>query len=311
MTSCNLSRKKGTDPETWAEASALIARANEAAGAALISDQAMLETQTQSRELFFVNEALAPANAQPVGLVLLAADEFDLVIDPAFEQNGFGGCALEQVLNVTSGNLRVWVHGEQPAANKLLTENLFRVQRTLLMMGVPRTDVLAKLGEREQKQDVLGNGFSITSFTKDDAEDWVALNAKVFAEHPEQGSLTLDDLHAREREPWFNPEHFQLLRNSTGELIGYCWMKVIGAEAELYVIGIDPAHSGKSLGSALLDHTLREILDNSGGSAASPKARIEHVTLYVDEANVSAVALYAALGFSTWRTSRQWMLNRR
>jgi mycothiol synthase len=86
-------------------------------------------------------------------------------------------------------------------------------------------------------------------------------------------------------------------------------MKVIGAEAELYVIGIDPAHSGKSLGSALLDHTLREILDGAGSSAPSPE--IEHVTLYVDEANVSAVALYAALGFSTWRTSRQWMLNRR
>lgn len=311
MTSCNLSRKNGGEVQTWAEAEALIERANQAAGCALVSDQALLETKDGSRQLFFVHGAGAASDTLPVGIVILAENEFDLVIDPSFEGNGFGGCALEQVLNVTSGNLRVWVHGNQPAAGKLLSENLFRVHRTLLMMRASREEILDKLQTNVETKKTLPEGFTLATFSEAAADEWIELNARVFAEHPEQGRLTRADLDARRAEPWFDAHHFMLLRDARNSLIGYCWMKLIDSEAELYVIGVDPAQAGKSLGSALLDSTLDQMLQLTGGPAGESEPLVQHVSLFVDEGNTSAVSLYASRGFSIARTSRQWLLARR
>jgi len=311
MTSCNLSRKNGGEAQTWAEAEAVIERANQAAGCPLVSDQALLETKDGARQLFFVQSAGASPDTSPVGIVMLAEHEFDLVIDPPFEGNGFGGCALEQVLNVTSGDLRVWVHGDQPAAGKLLSENLFRVHRTLLMMRASREELLDTLGANVETKKGFAGGFTLETFSEAAADEWVELNARVFAEHPEQGRLTRADLDARRAEPWFDPDHFILLRDGSGDLIGYCWMKLIDNEAELYVIGVDPAQAGKSLGSALLEYTLGAMLQLTHRSAGESEPLVQHVSLFVDEGNTAAVSLYAARGFSTTRTSRQWLLSRR
>jgi mycothiol synthase len=52
----------------------------------------------------------------------------------------------------------------------------------------------------------LVDAFDLRSFDPSrDAAAWVALNALAFADHPEQGQLSLQDLEQRIAQPWFDP----------------------------------------------------------------------------------------------------------
>ena len=147
-----------------------------------------------------------------------------------------------------------------------------------------------------------------------DDEAWVALNALAFRGHPEQGSWTIDDLHRRESEPWFDPAGFFLAvrHGDDGErLVGFHWTKVHGGDGhehphphpdghghghdpigEVYVVGVDPAERGTGLGRALTLTGLRHLR-----ALGLPDAM-----LYVDADNTPAIRLYQALGFTRWET---------
>jgi mycothiol synthase len=143
-----------------------------------------------------------------------------------------------------------------------------------------------------------------------DDEAWVAVNARAFASHPDQGRWTVADLHVRMSEPWFDAEGFLLaVRETDGELLGFHWTKVHGEVhqhphpsgvaphhhepiGEVYVLGVDPAAHGLGLGTALTAVGLRHL-----------RARgLDQAMLYVDESNGAAVALYTKLGFARWST---------
>lgn len=126
-----------------------------------------------------------------------------------------------------------------------------------------------------------------------DERDWVDVNNRSFAAHPEQGGWTVADLTDRESEPWFDPEGFLLHHDeSTGALAGFVWTKVHADASppvgEIYVIGVDPRFQGRGLGRTLtlagLDwmHRVRGITE---------------AMLYVDGANAPALAMYDRLGF--------------
>jgi mycothiol synthase len=151
----------------------------------------------------------------------------------------------------------------------------------------------------------LPDGMSIRAFRPgtDDA-NWIALNAAAFADHPEQGRWTINDLHIRMKEPWFDPAGFLLAqRDSDGELLGFHWTKIHGAApgsaqhahepiGEVYVLGVSPAAHGTGLGTALTLAGLRHLRGQD----------LDQAMLYVDESNTSAVALYRKLGFAHWAT---------
>jgi mycothiol synthase len=131
-----------------------------------------------------------------------------------------------------------------------------------------------------------------------DDERWVRLNARAFADLPDQGGWTLDDLHVRMAEPWFDPEGF-LLAERDGELVGFHWTKVHGDAGhdhepigEVYVLGVDPSARGLGLGRALTLAGLRHLRGRG----------LDQAMLYVDEANERAIALYQKLGFARWST---------
>ena len=133
-----------------------------------------------------------------------------------------------------------------------------------------------------------------------DDEAWLAVNARAFASHPEQGRLTAADLHARMAEDWFDPESFLLARRDE-EILGFSWLKVAPGEGEdqagtdaqpsageIYALGVDPSAQGLGLGSALTRASLDRL-------AALGLATAE---LYTEGDNTVAIRTYSAAGFT-------------
>lgn len=144
-----------------------------------------------------------------------------------------------------------------------------------------------------------------------DEGEWLRVNARAFASHPEQGGWTRSDLDLRQREDWFDPAGF-FLAERDGRLVGFHWTKVHGARSagsprdpgqaagdglgglgEVYVVGVDPAEQGTGLGRMLTLTGLRYLRDERG---------LAEVVLYVDESNQAAIRLYGSLGFERTKT---------
>jgi mycothiol synthase len=124
---------------------------------------------------------------------------------------------------------------------------------------------------------------------------WLEVNNRAFAGHHEQGGWTLESLHRREREPWFDPEGF-LLHEREGRLAAFCWTKIhletTPVLGEIYVVAVHPDFHGLGLGRALTVAGLDHISEHGVGVGM----------LYVDEANAAAVSLYRSLGFEVNRS---------
>ena len=190
------------------------------------------------------------------------------------------------------GRLRLWGHGEHPGARALAGLLGLRRSRVLLQM---RRSLYARLPDAP-----LPAGTTVRTFQPGhDDEAWVQLNARAFAGHPEQGRWTIDDLHRRMAEPWFDPRGF-FLAERDGRLVGFHWTKVHGGEdrhghppiGEVYVLGVDPRAQGGGLGKALLVVGLRHLRALGLGE----------VMLYVEADNAAAIAVYTAMGFTHWDT---------
>ncbi|MEV7005268.1 mycothiol synthase [Streptosporangium sp. NPDC051022] len=220
----------------------------------------------------------------------------ELVIHPAFRRRGYGGHLLRAVLEQTGGRLRLWAHGGHPGAEALAASAGFTKVRSLWQM---RRSLFAAFPAFEFPEGVRLRTFEPGT---PDEEAWLALNAKAFAYHPEQGAWTVDDLKRREQEPWFDPAGFFLAERAAsasggGRLVGFHWTKVHGDGGhghepigEVYVVGVDPAEQGGGLGRALTLAGLTHL--RSRGLA--------QVMLYVDESNAAAIRLYEKLGFTRW-----------
>jgi len=207
----------------------------------------------------------------------------ELVIAPARRGHGLGRALVDAALAVSGGTLEVWSHGDHPAAAALARALGFERTRVLRRM---RRSLAEPLPAAE-----VPDGVVVRAFVPGrDDEPWLRLNARAFASHPEQGRLTLDDLHLRMAEPWFDPAGF-LLAERAGQLIGFHWTKIHeDGLGEVYVLGIDPDAQGMRLARPLVVAGLSWL-----GSVG-----VDTVMLYVDESNPRAVALYEKLGFTPW-----------
>jgi mycothiol synthase len=215
----------------------------------------------------------------------------ELVVHPLRRRKGVGRALTEAAIAVADeragGQLRLWAHGDHPSASALAVSLGFDRARVLLQL---RRSLFAPLDEV-----VLPEGVTLRAFRpgEDDAA-WLAVNAAAFADHPEQGRWTLDDLRVRLREPWFDAEGF-LLAFRGDELAGFHWTKIHGdlaehAIGEVYVLGVAPGAHGGGLGRALTLAGLRHLRSRG----------LSQVMLYVDESNQRALALYQRLGFVRW-----------
>ncbi|HEY0259407.1 MAG TPA: mycothiol synthase, partial [Lacisediminihabitans sp.] len=195
---------------------ALIARARTADGQPPFSDQALVDLRTGSRRLLTVGP----------GAAIVGEGEAELVVDPDARGTGNGTALLEAVLADTGGDILIWSHGDHPAARALAASHGFSAVRTLLQLESTVPAV-----EPEPVTETFRPGI--------DEDEWVALNARTFAFHPEQGSVARADLEELEREEWFDADDFLVARRD-GRMVGYNWLMIEpgASDGEIYVIGV-------------------------------------------------------------------------
>lgn len=236
----------------------------------------------------------------------------ELCVHPLYRRRGLGRALVLAAIDAAEerdpgGRLRLWAHGDHPSANALALSLGFVRARVLWQM---RRSLYAPVPPPE-----LPDGVRLRPFRPgQDDEAWLALNARAFADHPDQGRWTAADLRVRLAEHWFDPGGFLLAeRTSDGALLGFHWTKVHGTVrpdqtgtdghthgdghhhdpiGEVYVLGVDPTAHGLGLGTALTLAGLRHL--RAGG--------LDQVMLYVEETNPTAIALYSRLGFARWST---------
>jgi len=264
---------------------ALIVRARAADGVPPFSDQSVVELCRGERELVTTTNG-----AVTVGAAIVGPDELELVIDPGARGKGLGTELLDRVISEHPGAVFAWAHGDHPGSRALANRFAFTQIRTLLQLHAPVPG--SAFPKRNSPPATKGGDVRrLTAFTPgtDDAE-WLSVNARAFAHHPEQGGLTQQDLDDRIADSWFNSDDFLVLRDGD-TMIGFCWLKIVDTSArgigEFYAVGIDPEHQGEGLGRVLMD----------AGFARLAEHGIHTANLYVEADNEPALALYRRYGF--------------
>ena len=139
----------------------------------------------------------------------------------------------------------------------------------------------------------LEHPYTVRTFTDSDKFNWLELNNKIFAHHPDQGNWAMADLENRMAEPWFDPQGFFLAVDKE-KILGFCWTKIhrdlVNQDpvGELYVVGVDPDHTLKGIGRAVSIAALNYLTSKG----------LKHSMLYADADNQNGLALYASLGFN-------------
>lgn len=194
--------------------------------------------------------------------------------------------ALEQAAKEGARRLRWWVY--DPRQERLPVDRGFIPERNLLLMRRP-------LPFPDKPR---WNGFAVGAFRPGvDEEQWLEVNNAAFADHPENGNQTLDDLQRRMSLDWFDPEGLRMAWDGA-RLAGFCWTKVhADEEGEIYIICTAPDFQGRGLGRALVQEGMRHLSERG----------CNRVFLYTEGDNEVAVSLYRSIGFDIERIHRSYL----
>jgi len=285
----NLNTRGPLADDVAAEVRALATAATAADGVPPLSEQPLLNLTAEHADVVHVlarddaGTLVGYAQLDPAGDPPTA----ELVVAPAARRAGLGSALLDTLRGVAPGGLAVWAYGHGSSAHAFADRHRLETVRELFVMDRPLTGT--------ETAPEPPDGFTVRTFTPGDADAWVALNARAFAQHPEQGRLTRADLDARLAEPWFRAEDLLLVDRpgrtdgpaGPGRLAAFVWTKVVGDDGELYVVAVDPDLQGHGLGHLLTRTALAHL--------AARGAR--RALLYVDGDNLRAVNVYRRAGF--------------
>ncbi len=226
---------------------------------------------------------------------LVEGTSAELAVSPEHRNLGVGHALVNKAMQLSpDGRLRLWAHGLTAGAQSLADSLDFRLSRSLWQM---RRSLFAPLPLAHVPEGVRIRSFDPAT----DIPGILAVNARAFAELPDQGGWTENDIAVRLTEPWFTAGGFFVaLDSGTDAIIGFHWTKVHGsghdhgheAIGEVYVLAVDPAAHVRGLGRALTIIGLTHLRGLGLGSAM----------LYVDSSNERAISLYESLGFVHWDT---------
>jgi len=246
-----------------------------------------------------VRAVLAWEGDQLVGYAqVLLADKVataEVVVCPTSRRRGIGRQLLTEVdalaRKAGAGELKLWAYGALPASEAIARSRGIALSRSLLQLERPLESLPSTC---------LPAGYAIRTFEVErDQDAWLTLHNAVFADHPENGTWSADDLEMRFRQPWFDAGDF-LLAERDGQMVGFNWLKRVPEappdrpEGEIYIIGVGDSERGRGLGRALALLGLHHL--RAEGMLTC--------TLFVEADNAPALALYRSLGFSTRHTHR-------
>ncbi len=217
----------------------------------------------------------------------------DLVIDPLHRDQTLelGKGLLQEAENIIAneggGHVHWWVFNSNEIHDLLAAQINLKPGRNILQLEVklPLT------------QKVIGNTEKISTVSFQvgvDETNWLSVNNRAFANHPEQGGWTIETLLSRISESWFNAAGFLLhfVDRPSRQLAGFCWTKLDKLSnpklGEIYVIAVDPDHHNKGLGRSLTVAGLNHLA-TAGATTGM---------LFVDKENASAISMYSKIGFS-------------
>ncbi|CCH77203.1 hypothetical protein BN12_1710005 [Nostocoides japonicum T1-X7] len=256
------------DPATSEAVRALAAAADAADGVAPLSEHSRLHLESPGSTHLV---AYAGPSGPVVGYAQVWADaSAELVVDPSSRQQGLGTTLWRAAR--TAGAQRVWAHGDVDPARAFAAARDLVAIRELHVMERPLADEDADDGP-------LPSWVSVETYAdRRDPAEWVALNAAAFADHPEQGRLTVADFEARAAEPWFDPEGLIYLLDTRsapdGPPIAFHWTKVDtpAVEAASPGDGSPAGAAARSAGPAASpdDGLTASAAAPSAGPAASP-----------------------------------------
>lgn len=298
-----LHRHEHLDTQTQDAVFALVRAATEVDGINPLSEHVALHLRAGG-DAADTHFTLTDSTGQVIGYAhldqtdVIAGSSAELVVHPLARKEGGGRMLTTELVRVAGPRLRLWSHGDLPAGESLANALGFTRVREVIQMRRSLEMPFPKLQ--------LPPEITIECFDPiRDAKGWLGLNARVFADHPEQSSWTADDLAMRMKEAWFDPCGFLLARRA-GRCIAFCWTKVHGEGGphvhhhgethghdpigEIYVIGVDPQFQGEGLGR-LLTLAGMNYLQGIG---------LRTVMLYVEGDNDRALKLYEDLGFTRW-----------
>jgi mycothiol synthase len=224
---------------------------------------------------------------------LVAGPSIEAVVHPKYRSRGFGTQLLKQAITICGDKTRVWSHGDLPQAQSIAASLKLERLWANLQMSKPLIEI-----------EEVNPRYLIRSFLPGiDAQAYLELNNKVFADHPDQGGWSKSDLEVRVNEEWFDEKGFFVCEDK-GKLIGFCWTKIHGAHThshlgneadhgheaigEIYVLAVNPDYKGQGVGRDLTITGLNYLRYQG----------LNNVMLYVGVENKPAFKLYKSLGFN-------------
>ena len=235
---------------------------------------------------------LATEDDEVVGFAVADARDatIQLGVDPEHRRRGHGTDLLKTALGAHPGH-SVWAFGTLPGAVGLAGSLDLHPVRELLQMERPLKD---------EPWPTIPDGWKIRSFRPSDAEGLVATNAAAFAHHPEQGKLTVPEFLDLTKQPWFSGDGLLLATPTSDDtsIAGFHWTKRHDeTTGEVYVLAVDPHHSGHGLGRLLLEAGLSHLEDTG----------CTKVILFVEASEKRVVQMYRSASFVTSNTDTSYL----